>query len=517
MKRVVLGRSAEGGVRRWLGGANAFAARHWLLLVILGAGAALRAVTFFAYQPALLNSIEYLMTSEALSPGTVHPIGYAAFLRLLPLGGGLWVVPLVQHLLGLGIAALLYALLLELGVRRWLAALATAPLLLDSYQLSIEQYATPETLFELLLVGGCALLLSRRAPGPAFAAIAGIIFATAAVTRTIGVLAVIPAGLTVLFLRAGLVRALAFLFSFLLLLGGYAAWYHSYRGEYALTGSTGLFLYGRVAPFVDCGEFSKPPYEEVLCPKEPVGERLPVNELLWSDRFSPVRRIEALAGETHDEVAMNFAKRAIANQPVAYARDVLADVLRAFAPTRGLAPGEFGAPPWQFHRRYPILFRGSVCSPEATQQVAEELSVLGHTAARSREVGCRLRRRKVEHVIRVRGDVPRVDGALTGFLVGYQRFGYTPGPVLAAGLLVGLAAALGAGRARRSGLRSPPFLFLGIATLVCLGSLFITVFSWRYQIPQLVLLPPAAALGVTALTSTKPQGRSGLDERPPLE
>jgi hypothetical protein len=220
-----------------------------------------------------------------------------------------------------------------------------------------------------------------------------------------------------LFLRAGLVRALAFGLSFLLLVAGYAAWYHSYRGEYALTGSRGHFLYGRVAPFVDRSEFSTPPYERMLCPKEPVGERLPVNELLWSDRFSPIRRIRPPAELTRDEVAGDFARRAIVNQPLAYARNVLADVLRAFAPIRDLAPGEFGPPPWQFHRDYPILFRGSVCSPEATRQAAEMLAVVGRTGATSREVGCRLRRRKVENAIREHGDVPRVDGALTSFLV----------------------------------------------------------------------------------------------------
>jgi hypothetical protein len=36
-------------VRQWLGGANAFAADHWLFLLVFGSGAALRGVTLFAY------------------------------------------------------------------------------------------------------------------------------------------------------------------------------------------------------------------------------------------------------------------------------------------------------------------------------------------------------------------------------------------------------------------------------------------------------------------------------------
>jgi hypothetical protein len=46
----------------------------------------------------------------------------------------------------------------------WLAALATAPLLLDSMQLVIEQYVMSDVLFQALLLAACLLLLRRR-PG----------------------------------------------------------------------------------------------------------------------------------------------------------------------------------------------------------------------------------------------------------------------------------------------------------------------------------------------------------------
>jgi hypothetical protein len=32
-----------------------------------------------------------------------------------------------------------------------------------------------------------------------------------------------------------------------------------------------------------------------------------------------------------------------------------------------------------------------------------------------------------------------------------------------------------------------------------ISSVAVSQFSWRYQLPQLILLPPAAALGATAL------------------
>jgi p-aminobenzoyl-glutamate transporter AbgT len=97
-----------------------------------------------------------------------------------------------------------------------------------------------------------------------------------------------------------------------------------------------------------------------------------------------------------------------------------------------------------------------------------------------------------------------MDGGLARFLHGYQRFGYTPGPLLGLALLAGLAGALGVGRARRSGLRSACFLFAVTAAALLVSSVAVSQFSWRYQIPQLVLLPPAAALAWTALRGRPP-------------
>ena len=79
--------------------------------------------------------------------------------------------------------------------------------------------------------------------------------------------------------------------------------------------------------------------------------------------------------------------------------------------------------------------------------------------------------------------------------------------VLAAGLLAGLVAAAGLGRARRSGLRSAAFLFSAVAVAVLLAPVAVNEFVWRYQLPQLVLLAPAAAIAVTALT--RPKDKSG--------
>jgi hypothetical protein len=92
--------------------------------------------------------------------------------------------------------------------------------------------------------------------------------------------------------------------------------------------------------------------------------------------------------------------------------------------------------------------------------------------------------------------------------------------VLVLGMIAGLLAALGVGRARRSGLRTASFLFVAMALVIFGSTVAVNTFTWRYQIILVTLLPPAAALGLTALvrrpgepglaeTSQPPRGRTG--------
>ena len=104
-----------------------------------------------------------------------------------------------------------------------------------------------------------------------------------------------------------------------------------------------------------------------------------------------------------------------------------------------------------------------------------------------------------------------VKRGLASFLRTYQRFGYTPGPLLAACLIAALLGAVGIGRARQSGLRSAAFLFLSAALVVSLGAVAVSLFSWRYLLPELVLLPPAAAVGITALTMRREDGNQATE------
>ena len=120
--------------------------RHWLIGLLLLAGLVLRVLAEAAYQPALIyvDTLKYLYSA---SPGA-DPMGYMIILRgILPVGN-LSVVAAIQHLLGLGLGLALYLLLLRQAAPRWLAALAAAPVLLDGYQVQIEQTIMPDVWFE---------------------------------------------------------------------------------------------------------------------------------------------------------------------------------------------------------------------------------------------------------------------------------------------------------------------------------------------------------------------------------
>jgi len=249
--------------------------------------------------------------------------------------------------------------------------------------------------------------------------------------------------------------------AFVVPLGGYAAWYRAEHGEYSLVGPTGRFLYARAAAFVDCREVSLPPAERPLCPDEPVGERPSSQDFAWS-ATSPLQRVPE---RDREELAGRFARRAIRAQPVAYARTVLGDVVHGFAVRRSVprrrVPFE---EVWTFQPEFP-------------------------------------RREQADPVIREHGGTgASVEPQLVSFLRGYQRFAFTPGPLLAAGLLLGLAAAAGLARARQSRLRPAALLFASLGLALYLAPALTQQLMPRYTLPGLVLLAPALAIGVAALT-----------------
>src|SRR5260221_8360716 len=131
--------------------------RNWPAVALVAAGLALRVLAQFAYRPAIfyIDTPRYLLNE---APG-MDPLGYKAVLRAITAVANLDAVIIVQHLLGLAMAVVIYVLLRRRGTGRWLAALAIAPVLLDAYQVQIEQTLMPDVWFEAMIVAGAAAFI----------------------------------------------------------------------------------------------------------------------------------------------------------------------------------------------------------------------------------------------------------------------------------------------------------------------------------------------------------------------
>jgi hypothetical protein len=203
----------------------------------------------------------------------------------------------------------------------------------------------------------------------------------------------------------------------------YLGWHQASYGRFDFVDYDSQFLYGRLAQFADCTGASLPRYERPLCPRQPPAQRN-VDFYMWNPR-SPQVTLQAPPGMNKGYITQDFDRRILEHQPLSYLKVVAGDVLYSFSPVRRDGPERY--PVWylQFHPYFP-----------AEKGKGEVATIRAST-----------------------GRGPHVQPALAGFLTGYGRDFYVPGPLLAAGLALGVVGMAGIGLARRSGLRAPCLLF----------------------------------------------------------
>jgi Dolichyl-phosphate-mannose-protein mannosyltransferase len=464
--------------------------RHWPLLLLLVPATALRAIVLAAYHPALIfpDSVRYVQYAHNFAHGHWTPDGERqsgySILIIPPVAlNALWLIPLIQHLAGLATAILSYAILIRLGARRWLAALATIPVLFDPLQLILEQYVLTDIWTALLLLAALAILAwpgqnrqgSRAAKA---AAAAGLLLGLAVTFRDQELIMIIPAAVYVLAVMKGpprqRLRTLAALIAaFAVPVAGYLGWFDASHGRWNFSTFTGAFLYGRVAGFADCTGLTLPVYERSLCPTQPAAQRV-ADFYTWNPA-SPQWTFTPPPGWSRDSVVEDFSLRILEHQPLAYAQAAARDFWYGFSPVRG--PG-----PERYPLAYYLQFQTHI-KPDT--QANASLAAIGIKPPKSRP-------------------------AIARFLHGYGKYFYIPGPVFAAGLLLGLAGCL-----MPSKRRSPAcVLFTASAIVVLIPPALFATFDWRYQLPQLTLAPIAAVLAATAITARTSTAGTVAQDRP---
>lgn len=305
-----------------------FARRHALFGGLLLAATVVRVVALLGFPGALLypDSGGYITVTIAFAPNQLRPDGYPLMLRALEPLHSLAAVIAIQHVMGLGVGVLGYALLRRRGLPGWGATLAMVPVLLSAYAIQIEHFLLSDTLFAFLVMLSLVLMMWWRDPPPLACALAGLLLAAAAVVRSEGIPLLIVFVICLLIRFRGwrtLAGVVLLCAAFALPIAGYATWFHRAHGTYAVTTNEGAFLYATVITFADCAKINPPAPEQRLCLKVPVSERYAYGPYyIWYD-MSPIKAIPGGEfGNLANRLGLDFSLAAIRAQPLDYLRVV---------------------------------------------------------------------------------------------------------------------------------------------------------------------------------------------------
>jgi hypothetical protein len=501
------GHGASGG--RW-SAAGALAVtvatlrRHWLAAILLAGGIVMRVITEYAYHPAILyiDTLKYLYDAW---PGS-DPVGYKIPLKMiLAVGGDLGTVEFVQHVLGIAIAVTLYVVIVRRGGPRWLAAIAMVPVLFDAYELQAEAMIMPDVWFEALIVAGLAVLLWQRRPTLQTLVIGAVLLGGSTGIRQVGEIMIVPAVVLVVALGGGLVKVLtnvlavvvAFVLAIVLYMGASKLLTHHFR----ISESESSLTYGRMADVVDCATLHVQAPERLLCPTKQEQAQGP--DWLEHAGTGPLRSLQAKLPPSlqadRGVIVSRFNRAVELQQPLRVAAAVFRDSLKLFAVTRKTSSGDTPIWRWQFHGYFPTFGQ--------------------YIFIKHDRIYITLPHRRARRLSAAYGGAPQVNVALARFLRAYQlNGGYTPGPLFALFTLLGLAGSVLLFARRRL---SPAGHELGLACLcffvsavAVLGMSDLFEFSWRYQLPALVTLPPAGALGVAVILAAVRRRRELVAAQP---
>ncbi len=460
--------------------------RHRLFAAALALAFVLRVVTMLGYGPALWFNDSFGYVSGAINPdrpNALRPNGYSFWLLLLRPLHSFAVVAFTQHLMGLAIAVLVYALLRrKFGLPGWGATLATVPVLFDAYQIQLEHLVMSDVMFMLLVVGIVTLVLWHRKMSWRLGAVTGLLLALTALTRSIGLPILALVVVYMLVKRTGWKPIVAMVTACALPVLGYMGWFASAYGNFAMTNSDGAILYMRTALFADCKAMKIDPRKELelalLCISAPPSERhFSGQKYLWWAQ--PGQRFHAFGPDTTftpdiNRAAGTFARRAILAQPLDYLAVMAGDFFRAFRWDRPQFPDA------NTYRQYEFLPEGKV--------LPNWPSYRGTSDGDAQAYDPSLPTAQIRGKPGVIGT--QVHDPWAGFMQAYQQTIRLPGIVVGVLLLIGLAGVA----VRWRTLGGPVLLpWLGAFGLI-LAPAATAEFDYRYVLPAVPLACLAAAI-----------------------
>jgi hypothetical protein len=331
--------------------------RHRIFTVAVILSLVPRILAILAFRPALLTADSFLYMQGAVHHilGVIRPSGYSLFLALLQfLPNPLLVVTVLQHLMGIAVAVIVYALLRYWGLPGWGATLAALPTLFDTRQIALESYILPDSLFCLVLVIAVALLLTKQTPRRWQCVVAGLLMAYVTVLRGNGLPLAVVVAAFLLIRKVGWRALAAGAAAFAIPVLGYLLVFHAQYGQFNLTNSDGLFLWSRTTSFANCAVIKPPKNLLALCPNRerqylPTKTVKAVKVPPWSVSYlltepTPADylwppdawwRHDAHPGINayNNRLGLDFALDAIEAQPLDYLKVSARDILLAFLAT----------------------------------------------------------------------------------------------------------------------------------------------------------------------------------------
>jgi hypothetical protein len=324
----------------------ALAARTWsghrLFVIVLIPALLLRADTELGYrwQAWFNDSFVYVEDTVHFDLDPTRVSGYSVLLKILEPLHSYAIITILQHLMGLAVGVMIYALARHrFGAPAWLATLAAVPVLYDGFEIQLEHLILSDVPFLFVLVLATTLLLwdpagltTRRS------AVIGLLLGLGAVLRSIGLPVLAIFAVYMILRRFGWRQIVATVGVCMIPVFVYAGAFDLEHGQFAMSDATGVFLYSRVMTFADCSKIHPPATELFLCTTTPADQRPIAQSYIWTPATPLDRLPPSKFSQTPNQWAEDFAIRAIKAQPAAYAKAVFDDTWRVFGWKRQVFP-----------------------------------------------------------------------------------------------------------------------------------------------------------------------------------
>jgi len=235
---------------------------HRLFVLVLIPAVLLRADAELGYrwQAWFNDSFVYVEDTVNFNLDPTRVSGYSVLLKILQPLHSYALVTILQHLMGLAVAVMIYALARHrFGAPAWLATLATVPVLYDGYEIELEHLILSDVPFLFVLTLATTLLLwDPSGPSTRRSAVIGLLLGLGAALRSLGLPVLAIFVVYMIIKRFNWRKVAATIAVCLVPVLAYAGTFDLEHGQFAMSDATGVFLYSRVMTFAECSKMSVP-------------------------------------------------------------------------------------------------------------------------------------------------------------------------------------------------------------------------------------------------------------------